>query len=793
MGTRAARWRVSSQVTNSKDTALGVGARLPRKEDQRFLRGKGLYVADVTIPGTLDVAFLRSAHAHGRLLGVEIPEGKEDRVYTAARLTRVNPVRVEPSVPGFKPADHHALATDKVRYAGECIAACIGSNRAEAEDLTDTLIADIEEMPALSDPLVARDDPPALVHDEWGDNVFVQADIAGGDIDSVRNAPVVVTRDYRMNRQSTSPLEPRAVLAHWDERASELLVYLSTQIPHLMRTGLSQMLNLPTHQLRIIAPDVGGGFGGKARLMPEEIVVCAIALETGKPIRWLEDRREHLMAAPQAREHFYRVTAYANHDGLIQGIDAELTVNAGAYALWHSGPFMETGMAARNLTGPYRIEHMRCRTWTVATNKPPLGVYRGVARPGACFAIERTIDEVARAVGRDPLDVRIANMVPADKMPYEAVGGMRFDNGDYPESVRRAATLVDYEGIRARQGLADDGRFWGVGLSSYTEQTAHGAAEWTRRGSPIIPGYESATARINPDGTLVLLVGIHSHGQGLETTLSQVAHEELSIHPDNIMVKFGDTGMSPFGFGTFASRSMVMSGGAVSNACIILREKLAVIAAHHLQCTVELVRFAHGEARGGTGSIPIAELARIAHLRQEALPDGIDPALDATATYEPNESTGVFSYATHAAVIAVDPQTGAAELMDYAVVEDCGNVVNPMIVDGQIVGGVAQGIGTALYEESVFDENGQPLSTTFADYLLPGATEVPDIKIGHIVTPAKFTRYGLKGMGEGGTIAPPAAIGNALRDAFAVTGAEFNETPYTPRRILEAMDRAAKA
>jgi carbon-monoxide dehydrogenase large subunit len=657
--------------------------------------------------------------------------------------------------------------------------------------LAEQIIVDIEELPAVTEPIAARDDPLALVHEEWGDNIYVQHDIEGGDIDSVRDAPVVVTRDYRMNRQSVSPLEPRAVLAHWDERSNELVVHISTQIPHLMRTALSQFLNLPTHQLRVIAPDVGGGFGGKARLMPEEIVVCAIALETGKPIRWLEDRHEHLMAAPQAREHVYRITAYADSDGLIKGIDAELTVDAGAYALWHSGPFMETGMAARNLSGPYQIENLRCKTWTVATNKAPMGVYRGVARPGACFAIERTIDEVARAVGRDPMEVRMANMVTAEQMPYETVGGMCFDNGDYPESVRRVASLVDYQGIRARQGAAQpDGRLLGVGLASYSEQTAHGSAEWTRRGSPIIPGFESATARLNPDGTLVLLVGIHSHGQGLETTLAQIAYEELGIHPNDINVRFGDTGVSPFGFGTFASRSMVMSGGAVSNVCINLREKLALIAAHQLQCDVEQVRFADGEARGASGSISIAEICRIAHLRQDGLPDGVDPILDATETYEPSESTGVFSYATHAAVVLVDPQSGAIELIDYAVVEDCGNMVNPMIVDGQITGGVAQGIGTAIYEESIYDENGQPLATTFADYLLPGATEIPDIKIGHMVTPAVYTRFGIKGMGEGGAIAPPAAIGNALRDAFAATGAQFNETPFTPRRVLDALDNS---
>ena len=775
----------------TSENKIGVGASLPRKEDHRFLRGRGLYVADVHMPGILDVAFLRGQQAHGRLLGIQIPEGEEDHVFTAERLTRVDPVRVEPSIPGFKPADHHALATDKVRFAGECIAACLGTNRAEAEDLAEQIIVDIEELPAVTEPIAARDDPLALVHEEWGDNIYVQHDIEGGDIDSVRDAPVVVTRDYRMNRQSVSPLEPRAVLAHWDERSNELVVHISTQIPHLMRTALSQFLNLPTHQLRVIAPDVGGGFGGKARLMPEEIVVCAIALETGKPIRWLEDRHEHLMAAPQAREHVYRITAYADSDGLIKGIDAELTVDAGAYALWHSGPFMETGMAARNLSGPYQIENLRCKTWTVATNKAPMGVYRGVARPGACFAIERTIDEVARAVGRDPMEVRMANMVTAEQMPYEPVGGMCFDNGDYPESVRRVASLVDYQGIRARQGAAQpDGRLLGVGLASYSEQTAHGSAEWTRRGSPIIPGFESATARLNPDGTLVLLVGIHSHGQGLETTLAQIAYEELGIHPNDINVRFGDTGVSPFGFGTFASRSMVMSGGAVSNVCINLREKLALIAAHQLQCDVEQVRFADGEARGASGSISIAEICRIAHLRQDGLPDGVDPILDATETYEPSESTGVFSYATHAAVVLVDPQSGAIELIDYAVVEDCGNMVNPMIVDGQITGGVAQGIGTAISEESIYDENGQPLATTFADYLLPGATEIPDIKIGHMVTPAVYTRFGIKGMGEGGAIAPPAAIGNALRDAFAATGAQFNETPFTPRRVLDALDNS---
>ncbi len=767
---------------------LGVGARLPRKEDKRFLRGRGQYVADVQVAGTLELAFARSPVAHARIRGIEKPEGP---VYTEADLD-LAPVRIIPDIQGFKPSDQYPLAKDKVRFAGECIAACLGPTRAAAEDLAQTVIADLDELPAVIEPLAARERGPALLHEDWGDNVYVERDFTGGDIAAVRDSPVVVTRDYRMNRQSTMPMESRAVLAYWDDRMDELVVYITSQIPHLIRLGLAEALGLPMRQVHVISPDVGGGFGGKARMTAEEIVVCAIALKTRKPIRWIEDTREHLIAAVHAREHVYRVTAYADERGLIKGIDAEITIDGGAYALWHTGPFMETGMAARNLPGPYQIENFRCRTWTVATNKPSLGVYRGVARPGACFAIERTIDEIARAVGRDPMEVRMDNMVRADQMPYLTVCEMKFDNGDYPESVRRVAELIDYQGVRARQGgPASDGRLYGVGLASFSEQSGHGAEEWVRRRTPIVAGYETATARLNPDGTMQILVAIHSHGQGMETTLAQIAHEELGIHPDDVVIRQGDTSVSPFGMGTFASRSIVMGGGAVSNACIELREKMARIAGHLMQCDAGLVRFADGSANGPSGSVTLAEIGRIAHLRQEALPDGMDPVLDATATWEPSESSGVFSYATHAAVVAVDPDSGAVELVDYAVVEDCGTVVNPMVVDGQICGGVAQGIGTAMYEEVPYDDDGQPMATTFADYLLPGAVEIPAIKIGHMVTQATSTKFGMKGMGEGGAIAPPAAIANALRDAFANAGAfEFNETPLSPTRVRAVLTGA---
>jgi carbon-monoxide dehydrogenase large subunit len=452
---------------------------------------------------------------------------------------------------------------------------------------------------------------------------------------------------------------------------------------------------------------------------------------------------------------------------------------------------MESGMAARNIPGPYTIPAYRCRSYTVATNKSPIGAYRGVARPAACFTIERTVDEVAHAVGREAHVVRMENMVPASAMPYRNVTNLHFDTGDYAESVRRAAALIGFEAVRERQKRGErDGRLIGVGFASFTEQTAHGRGEWVSRGVPVIPGWESATARMMSDGSLMLMVGIVSHGQGMETSLAQIAHEELGVDPMKVSVRHGDTQVSAFGMGTFASRSMVMSGGAVAKACRMLRAKIAAIAAHALRCSPEDLRFSSCEVEGGSGSISFAEIGRIAHLRQEQLPPGVEPLLEVTATYEPKVDRGVFTYATQAAVVAVDPHTGKVEILDYAVVEDCGTVVNPLIVDGQIVGGIAQGIGTALYEEIPFSESGQPLATTLADYLLPGAPEIPAIRIGHMSTPTPHTEYGMKGMGEGGAISPPAAIANAIRDALLKVGAEVNETPMTPRRVRAAIEVA---
>ena len=773
----------------------GVGASPLRKEDARHLAGRGLFVADVPVDSPWEAAILRSPVAHGYLRGIDTDNVSPDcLVLDAKDFPDIGAIRAVPRVPGFKASDFPVFATDKVRYVGQPIAICLAPTRAAAEDAAQSIQIDIDELPAVVDMRDAATRKDTLLHESWGDNVFIEREISGGDIAAAREAAeITITNDFRLNRHAAVPLESRAALAVWDDRRDEMTLHLSTQGPHVMRVGIAEILGLKERQLRVISPDVGGGFGSKNRLMPEEIMVVAAALKTGRPVRWLEDRRENITANNQAREHWYRITAHADTNGIILGIEAELIVDAGAYSIWPSGPFMETGMAARNLPGPYRIPALHVETWTVASNKPPLGPYRGVARPGACFAIERTLDEVARAVGRDPYDVRRENMVSAEEMPFTGAGGMRFDNGDYPQSVEKAAAAADMPAIRARQAHGpENGRLIGIGFASYSEQTAHGTQEWKIRGTPVIPAFETATARMHADGTLELLVAIHSHGQGMETTLAQIACEELSLNLDDVVVRYGDTAVSPYGNGTFASRSIVMAGGASANACRTLAGRIKHIGAHLLQCDAADVELRNGAVFGGDASVSIAEIARTAHIRQDLLPDGTAPTLEETAVYEPEIKSGVFSYSTHAAVVSVDPETGEVDIEDYAIAEDCGTVVNPMIVDGQICGGVAQGIGTALFEEIPYDDNGQPLASTFADYHWPGPTSLPDFRIAHMLTPAEGTEYGMKGMGEGGAIAPPAAIANAIRDALlsGAIDAAICETPMTPKRVYDAIQAA---
>lgn len=767
----------------------GVGASVKRNEDQRFLDGKGEYLGDIQVPGMAEVAFLRSPVAHARIRSIEVPEQYRGSVFFASDIGFAKPIVAVSAAKGFKPSDYPPLVSDKVRFVGDLIAMCIAPTRAEAEDIAQSCMIDFEELPAVWDIDVALADGAPRIHEAWPDNIYVETSIETGDLNAVRaQAEVVVRKSLRMGRHAGVSLEGRGVLAHYNRRLDELIVYSSTQFPHVIRTIMATCLGVSESKLRVIAPDVGGGFGPKNNFHPEELAVAALSMALNRPLRWIEDRREHLIASPHAREHRYELTAYADAKGKILGLEAQVVVDAGAYSVWPWTASMEAGMSAGIMTGPYDIPVYHSKAITVATNKSPLGPYRGVGRSGACFAIETLVDAVARAVKREPADVRIENMVRPEAMPYRSATHKLYDSGDYPECARRARDAVNLAEIRARQARTEaDGRLIGFGMASYTEQSAHGTAEWVARGLPVVFGYEPALARFTPDGKLILFVGIQNHGQGLETTLAQVAHQELGIPVADVIVRHGDSSVSPYGMGTFASRSMTMAGGAVSVACAELAEKIARIGAHLLQAPKDAVTLSGGRVHFGQQSVSFVDIAQAAFLHPERLPEGEEPALEVSAVYQPGRSTGAFSYATHACVVAVDPGTGHVDILDYVVCHDCGTMVNPLIVEAQVVGGVAQGLGTALYEEIPYDENGQPLASTFLDYMIPGATEVPDVRVLHMETPSPHTRFGIKGMGEGGAIAPPAVIVNAVNDALKLLGVEVGETPVTPDRLLHAI------
>jgi carbon-monoxide dehydrogenase large subunit len=771
-----------------------IGKRLLRKEDARHLYGRGMFIADVRMPGVRDIAFVRSQMAHARIRQVTKPSGSDGRVFTLADIGPINVLEAGPELSAHRHSPYPPLADGRVRYVGQTIAACMMPTRAQAEDLAETVEVELEELPAVVDVVAAMGADSPRVFDEWPSNAYMSLSLVEGDTQVLSAAPVRVRRRLRLNRQATVSLEGRGVLAYWDHRLDELVVYLSTQGGQVKRLALSRMLGIPENKVRVIAPDIGGGFGGKNRIMPEDVAVAAIAMKVGHPVRWIEDRREHLLASVHARDHTYDLVICAERDGTLLGVEGEIYIDAGAYALWPTGAFQEASMASRNLTGPYRIRHLNLAAHTVATNKAPMGPYRGVARPGATFAIERLVDEMARELGREPFDLRRQNIVTAAELPYNTAAGMKLDTGDYVEALDIARDNIDLPAIRSRQAAGEpDGRKIGVGFAFYTEQSGHGTVEFVKRKFRVVPGYESANARMLPDGSVLIFVGVQNHGQGHETSLAQIAAHELGIDPKQISVRYGDTAIGPYGFGTFASRSIVFAGGAVGKASRALAEKIRRIGAHLLQADIAATRVEGGMVHGPSGKISIAEVAFAANARPDHLPTGMDPLLDAIATYEPTESGGVFAYGTHAVVVAVDPDSGVTEILDYVVSEDCGTMINPMIVDGQVQGGIAQGIGTALYEEIPYDEMGQPLATTFADYHVPCATEIPDVRIFHLMTPALATAYGVKGLGEGGAIAPPAAVANAVADAFRDVRASFNETPLTPRRVSEEIDRARRA
>jgi carbon-monoxide dehydrogenase large subunit len=768
-----------------------VGASVPRREDPRLLTGRGRFVDDLERVGALSAAFVRSPLAAAEIAAVDLS------AVTSADGVRAAFSAADLGLSGltallerdeFVPTTMPILATGRVRYAGEPVAIVLADDPYAAEDGTELATVDYSAGQAVTsiDDALAADAPS--VHDELDANTFLKVKPFDDDVDAIfTDAECVVQTSLGSGRQNALPLEPRGCLAEWVDRDDQLVVHVSSQVPHQVRTALARCLGLLERQVRVIVPDVGGGFGLKCVVGREEIAVAAAALRLRRPVKWIEDRREGLFASFLGREQRYRVRAAFDGDGRILALDADIRCDVGAYSVFPFTSGVEPLMAAAELPGVYQVPRYRARARAVATNKAPTAPYRGVSRPQIVLVMERLMERAARELGLDAVAVRRRNLI--DTFPYVGVNGITYDPGSYRESLDRCEQRLRDEGWFELRDTAPD-RVIGIGFACFNERTGYGTEAFAQRKMSVVPGYDISEVRMDPGGAVIVTTGTSAHGQGHETTLAQIVADQLGLHPDAVKIRQGDTDLVSYGWGTFASRSAAIGGGAVRLASGKLAARIRVIAAHLLETDEGNVELDGGWCRRRDDpdrAVPISEVAEVAYLRAHRLPKDLEPGLSAQATFDVLTS-GTFSNATHGVVAELDPRTGQTRLLRYLVVEDCGVVINPQIVDGQVRGGVAQGIAGALYEEIGYDADGQPTAGSLIDYLVPTAAEIPEIDIEHLETPCAFTETGAKGMGEGGTIGASAAVLNAVNDALRDTGVELDAVPITLEHVLRALE-----
>jgi len=773
-----------------------IGAPVRRREDSRLLTGRGRYVADVELSRLLHVGFVRSVHAHARVHGIDVSAAVAHPGIVAV-FTGRDPgftgigIRARSALPTYVETEQPILAGPVVRFAGEAMAAVIGHDRYVVQDALDLVRIDYEPLPAAVDVMQATDPEAPRVHEEASGNVLLSRRFQGGDVEgALHGAAVVIERSFRTNRQCAAPLDGRGGIADWSQAEGKLTLWSGTQVPHLARHLLGEALGLAENRIRVIAPDVGGGFGVKAIIYPEDVALCVLAMRLGRPVKWIEQRREAMQASAHARDHRYAVRAGFAADGRLLALDVRAACNAGAYSIapWTAG--IEALMAGGLLTGPYKLEHYHCEVTAVATHTTPAGPYRGVARPATTFVMERVLDLGAHALGLDPVEIRRINLIGPADLPYTSATRLVHDSPSYPVCFEKAVATIDYAAFRAEQArLRGQGRYLGIGFAVYNELTGLGQAASAGPRMPFRTGHEGATVRMDPSGAVTVLAGVTSQGQGLETTLAQLAAAELGVPIDTVRVVLGDTDATPFGLGAFASRQAVIGGGATIRASQAVRDKALRIAAHVLEAAFEDLEVADGRVtvKGVPGrAVAMAEIARIAHLETNRLPAEVEPGLDATRFYDPIR--GTFAAGAQAAIVEVELETGTITIRRWVCVEDTGRIINPLIVEGQVHGAIAQGIGGALAEHLVYDEAGQLLTGSLMDYAVPTAAGVPAFETEHVEEPAA-NLAGVRGVGEGGTLGPPAVLANAVADALAPLGVEPDELPLSPARIWRACRR----
>jgi aerobic carbon-monoxide dehydrogenase large subunit len=775
------------------------GASVKRREDPRYLRGEGRYVDDIKLPGMLHAAFVRSPHAHARITAIRTEAARRlpgvAHVFTFADLERwMKPLPLFGAIPPglaarvavtMRQIGQLAMCRDEARHVGEIVAMVLAASRALAEDGCELVEVDYEPLPVLADVVAAAKPGAPVLYPEWGDNVALSFKTGFGDVEAAwRQADARVRERLVIPRYVGMPIETRGVVAQWDPRDQSLVTWNGTQVVHFVQQGLVAALGLPPHKIRVIAPDVGGGFGTKANGYPEDLLIPAAAITARRPVKWTEDRREHMMGSAHARAQVHDIEIAARRDGTMLAVRDRIWVDLGAYNSW--GIVLPYNTVA-HLLGPHRVPNLDVECRGVVTTKTPNAPYRGAGRPETVFAMDRIVDCLARELSMDPAELRRRNYLSEADMPYEIQLPYRdgnplvYDSGDFKAGLEAALRAVDYDALRAEQvALRTKGVYRGIGLSGYVEGTAIGP-------------YEGATVRLDSSGRAVVATGACSQGQGHETSFAQIAADTLGIPLDWVTIVGGDTAAIPFGVGTFASRSAVNAGSSIHEASGRVREKIVAAAAALLEAAPADIEVADGvvSVRGVPASVtPIANVIRAA-IPTFAKPGVASPDFEATVYH--HQPTVTYTSAVHVAVVEVDPGTGAVKLLRYLVAHDCGRLINPIIVEGQIHGGVAQGVGGGLLEEMVYDEQAQLLTGTFMDYLVPTAMEVPEIETVHLEYPSPRNPLGIKGIGEGGAISPPAALANAVEDALAPWGVRVTRTPLGPSVVLGLLEKAERS
>lgn len=766
-----------------------LGRSVRRKEDRRLLTGHGRYVSDLVLPRMRHVAFLRSPYAHARITGIDTAAAREAgyRVFTGADFAAIT-LRAQSELPSYVETSQPVIADEKVRFAGEAVAAVVAADRYQAEDGLELIDADYQALPATVCAWQPPPGPAHPVHPEAPDNVLVERKFEAGSVaEAFQAAAVLVQRELITNRHAGQPMECRAGVALWDAADRKLTFWNGTQVPHIVRNMIAGLLGLPEGSVRVIAPDVGGGFGVKSVVYPEDVALCLMARQMpGIPVKWVEDRTEHLLAAAHARDHRYLVKAGFAADGTLLAVQADVTCNVGAYSVYPWTAGIEPLMAGGLLTGPYKLANYLCTVRGVATNTSPAGPYRGVARPASVFAMEAVLDTAARRLGLSGVQIRRKNLIKPADVPYRMPTRLVDDSGHYDECLTRALDALGYEGMLAeqqRRRQAGEPPI-GIGVACYNELTGLGRAASAGPRMPFRTGHDACTVRMNPDGRVTVLSGVTSQGQGLETTMAQIVADAIGVGYDDVDVRIGDTGESLWGFGAFSSRQAVIGGGAAHRAAEAVRDQVLRLAAGLLEANPADLRivdsgiFVAGEQQP---SIGVDEVARVAYLQSNRLPEGIEPGLEATRFYDPIR--GAFAAGAQAAAVEVDEVTGELRILRYVCVEDSGRVLHPQIVDGQILGAIAQGIGGAMYEHLVYDEDGNLSTGTLLDYLMPTSAEIPDLVIGHVSRPAS-NPLGVRGVGEGGTLGPGAVLAGALGDAL---GIDVGTLPVSPATVWKEL------